>query len=179
MILTDYYRFERVCTISKTRLDCVASSKSYPVFEEKRSSRNTAASNKTCAVVVGGLTAGYLRPEYVKAAGARKPEFALRMGSGKGHITSIFKPSPKTSAGYGNVKNTADALLFVFSGFEVVNGAPSVGGVMEIFVARGMANDELAIFWAFLDGELDEELEALRGKATQDPTPTGEQDSKE
>ena len=38
-ILTDYYRFERIATKSKTRLDCVASTGSYPEFEEKRATK--------------------------------------------------------------------------------------------------------------------------------------------
>lgn len=36
MILTDYYCFERLASKSKTRLDCTASTMSYPEFEEKR-----------------------------------------------------------------------------------------------------------------------------------------------
>lgn len=168
MILTDFYRFERLCTISKTRLDCVRSTKSYPVFEEKRSSRSTAASAKTCAVVVGGLTGRYVPPTYVKASSDRQASFAIAMA--KDHISSIYEPSPKAGAGYGNVNGKSDALLFVFHNFEVVNNAPQPGAVMEVFVARGMARDALSILWAFVDGELDEEIEALRNRATPDPT---------
>ena len=41
MILTDYYRFERIKFKSKTRLDCVSSTKTYPQFEEKRADKYT------------------------------------------------------------------------------------------------------------------------------------------
>lgn len=36
MILTDYYKFERVAKIAKHRMDCTASTESYPEFENKR-----------------------------------------------------------------------------------------------------------------------------------------------
>lgn len=36
MIITDYYKFEKTALLSASRMDCVASTKSYPEFEEKR-----------------------------------------------------------------------------------------------------------------------------------------------
>ena len=166
---TDYYCFERTCTIAKTRLDCVASTKSYPVFEQKRSSRHTAASVRTCEVVVGGLIARFMPPRYVKAKNARQASFAIAMGAD--HISSIYEPSPNAGAGYGNVNGKADALLFILYNFNTVNGAPQPGAKLEIFVARGMARSDLSIFLAYMDGELDGELEELRKRATPDPVP--------
>lgn len=46
MILTDYYKFERVATKAKQRMDCTASTESYPEFEDKRATREIKETEK-------------------------------------------------------------------------------------------------------------------------------------
>ena len=53
MILTDYYKFERLATKSKTRLDCVTSTRSYTEFEEKTVTKFQRATGKRDAVNIG------------------------------------------------------------------------------------------------------------------------------
>ena len=65
MILTDYYRFEKLSgQKSKMRMDCTASTNSYDEFECRRAIRATKASIKRDATNVGDLVIYYGdRPE--------------------------------------------------------------------------------------------------------------------
>ena len=59
MIITDYYKFEKTALLSASRMDCVASTKSYPEFEEKRKTRGNKQTAKKDANFVGALTCYY------------------------------------------------------------------------------------------------------------------------
>lgn len=162
--LTDYYRFERLATKSKTRMDCTASTQSYPDFEEKRATKATNASEKKDATRVDTLIAYYGDvPSRFVAEPQRKAGKALSM---KGrNVSSIFVPDGRKDLGYGDVYGTADALLFVFKNLDTVDGAIQAGGVLEVFVARGKAKDCLPLYNLLSDGELDAEMAALREQA--------------
>ena len=54
-ILTDYYCFERVATKSKSRMDCTASTGSYPELEKERAIKPTKATEKRDATNIGDL----------------------------------------------------------------------------------------------------------------------------
>jgi len=171
---TDLYIFKRIDTTAKTRLDCVASTKSYTRFEEKRARQCKRANVRTGAIIAGGLIARYQnKPKYLKAQRQRQGDSSIAMGNE--HISSIFEPDPKAGAGWGDVKNTADALLVIYHDFELINGAAPKGAVIELFVARGQSRNAENILFGFIDGLYDEELEALRKRATPDPTATGEE----
>ncbi|MCD8306362.1 MAG: hypothetical protein LUC49_06900 [Prevotella sp.] len=58
--------------------------------------------------------------------------------------------------GYGDVKGTGDGLLFLFSADMKQ---------MEVFVARGYKRCINELCTLFIDGELDDEIEALRNRA--------------
>jgi hypothetical protein len=164
MILTDYYKFTKLACKSKTRLDCVASTMSYPPLEEKRMTRANKPTEKRDGCNVGDLLV-YLGdvPEQFSGNAHRKADKNLTI---KGNnLSSIFVPDPANNLGYGDVKGTSDALLFVMD-LDVVDGIIQNGGAMEIFVARGLSKNRVPLFNLLADGELDDELDALRKMAT-------------
>lgn len=164
MNLTDRYIFSRVVNLSKTRLDCTASTESYPIFEEKRATKLQRATAKKDGVNVGDLIA-YFGDVPGRFGGDvhRKAGKSLTV-KGK-NVSSIFKPDPKSCFAYGDVKGTSDALLFVFHDFVVVDGVVQSGS-LEVFVARGMAKDSRALWMLACDGGLDGEMDELRNKST-------------
>lgn len=163
-ILTDYYRFERIATKSKTRLDCVASTDSYPEFEEKRATRATKATEKRDATELNALVMYYGDvPEQFGGDVHRKADKAITI---KGNnLSSVYVPDPTSNLGFGDVRGTADALLFVFDDLEIVNGTISQGAIIEVFIARGKSKDRVPLFNLLCDGELDEEMSELRARA--------------
>lgn len=164
MILTDYYCFERVAIKSKTRLDCTKSTESYPDFEEKRATKHQRATEKRDLTNIGDLVV-YIGDVPYNYGGDihRKADKSLTI-KGK-NLSSIYVPDPASNYAYGDVRGTADALLLVFDGFEIVNNVVQQGACMEIFIARGMSKDKMALYNLLNDGELDEEMSRLRERA--------------
>ena len=155
-ILTDYYCFERLATKSKTRLDCTASTRSYEELEEKRATKANKATEKRDATEIGDLVIYFGDvPEVFGGAVHRKADKAITL---KG-------TDPSTNYGYGDVRGTADALLFVFDGLEVVDGLIPNGAAIEVFVARGKSKDRVPLYNLLSDGALDEEMSELRARA--------------
>lgn len=152
MLLTDYYKFEhKPNTQSKTRLDCVASSKSYNPLEASTNSK--------------GVIVAYIGDNtHTKAGQKGKSDLSMTTAKGK-HLSSIYRPEIETNFGWGDVKDTTDALLFVFTDFAISNGQLTDGAAVEIFVARGKRSDRQGLYNLLADGELDGELDALRQKA--------------
>lgn len=164
MLLTDYYRFERVAVKSKTRLDCTASTESYQPFEEKRQDKQARATANRDAYSVGDLIIYFVGTDQYKSKTPRKADKSLTM-KGK-NLSSIYTPDPASNLAFGDVKGEADAILFVFEGFDVVNGKPQQGAILEVFIARGKSKDRVPLYNLLCDGELDEEMSQLRERAT-------------
>lgn len=165
MILTDYYRFEKVATKAKMRLDCTASTKSYPMFEQNRATKPRKASERFDATAVGDLVVYFGDvPNTFGGNVHRKAGKSLTMKSN--NLSSIFVPDPALNIAYGDVRGTSDAILLVFEGFDVVNGKPRQGAILEIFIARGKSKDRVPLYNLLSDGELDEEMCLLRERAT-------------
>lgn len=166
-ILTDYYKFERLATKAKTRLDCTRSTKSYPELEMSRATKETRATDKKDATKIGSLVVYYGNiSENFGGDIHRKADKSLTI-KGK-NMSSVFVPDIETNLAYGDYKGTADALLFVFQGFTVLNGVIQAGGQLEIFVARGRSKDRVPLYNLLADGQLDDEIEALRRAAVDD-----------
>jgi hypothetical protein len=152
MILTDYYCFERLIGgKSKMRLDCTASTKTYPDFEEKG------------FIYIGAN-------DHVKASRHRKADLSVTSGRGK-HITSIFPTDLKNGLAYGDNQGTTDLLLFVSQNFNIeADGRITDGATVEIFIARGKKSEKNQVNNLFLDGQLDIEISALRQSVTKSVT---------
>lgn len=164
MILTDYYRFEKTAPKAKMRLDCVASTGGYTDLEEKRATKTTKESSTRDATNVGDLVIYFGDvPEAFGGSIHRKADKSITV-KGK-NLSSVFVPDPESGFAYGDFRGTKDALLFVFKDFNVVDGRIQTGGVIEVFIARGMSKDRVPLYNVLTDGGLDEEMEALRQQA--------------
>lgn len=152
MKLTDYYKMVKLPTCkSKLRFDCVASTGGYEPFEE----RAQRGRDKRFKFYYGGT------PDTFTANAQRKAD---RVITDTTSISSVYTPDlDNPLLGYGDVANTNDALLFVFS---------EDYRQIEIFVARGLKNHVMGLFTLFTDGELGDEVEQLRGQAKPTNAPT-------
>ncbi len=146
MILTDYYMLERLPEFLKNRtprFDCTASTGEYPPFEDIASKSRV----KRFFCYFNGL------PNSFSEKAKNKAERCI---TNTKNISSVFIPVlNKHWLGYGDVKGTQDALLFVFSWNY---------SRMEIFVARGYKNNQKRLFNLLYDNELMEEMDKLRDR---------------
>lgn len=152
MKLTDYYKMVKLPTCkSKLRFDCVASTGGYEPFEE----RAARGRDKRFKFYYGGT------PDTFTANAQRKAD---RVITDTTSISSVFTPDlDNPLLGHGDVANTNDALLFVFSeDYKQI----------EVFVARGLKNHAKGLFALFVDGELADEMECLRQQAKPTNAPT-------
>lgn len=168
MIITDYYKFEKTALLAKSRLDCVASTKSYPEFEEKRKTRANKQTEKRDANYVGGLSFYYMNvPEGYGNDNRRKADKSITIGSK--NLSSVYVPDVTLPYAFGDVQGTTDAILFVFGDtFGVVNGEVIQGAVLEVFICRGQSNNCQALYNLLCDGGLDSEIETMRERAVTD-----------
>lgn len=149
MIFTDYYKFvHKAGTKSKHRVDCTASTQSYPPMEGLRKTSGE------LFVYVGENT-------HIGGKPQRRAGLAMTK---KEHISSIYQPT-LNGMGFGDMVNTSDALLFILSNYEPINGALNDGATVEVFVARGEAKSQNNLFTMAEAGEFDEELNHLRREA--------------
>lgn len=163
MYLTDYYRFEHLAGTAKTRLDCTTSTGGYDEFEIRRCRKGTKSTKPGDLVI---YCTDVQRNENFNADAKRKADKSLTLGSK--NITSIytFEPDPKT--GFGDFKDTQDALLFVFKGFSILGVADVAGAVIEIYVARGKRNSARLLYNLLEDGRLEDEMRELKKRARPD-----------
>lgn len=152
MKLTDYYKMAKLpnCT-SKLRFDCVTSTGGYEPFEE----RAQRGRDKRFKFYYSGT------PDTFTANAKRKAE---RVITDTTNISSVYTPDlDNPLLGYGDTVGTNDALLFVFNeGYTQI----------EVFVARGLKNHSKGLFALFADGELLDEMAALRQQAIPTNAPT-------
>lgn len=145
MKLTDYYKMEKLATSkSKNRMDCTISTGGYEPFED----RGQKSREKRFKFYLTPV------PDNFRAEARRKGDLSITDTTS---ISTVYFPDLDTpKLGYGDVKGTKDALLFLFD-----ESKDSV----EIFVARGLKSHKTGLFTLFADGELRDEMEALRGQA--------------
>ncbi len=142
-ILTDYYRALKRPDL-KTRYDVVESTASYQLFEQIFINiRNPNPGGLSFYVVD--------QPSKWGKRSERKTDKAITKGAV--NISSIFIPIPDELLGYGDVKNTEDALIFFFS--------PDWSEI-EIFVARGQKNNKQNLYQIVQDGELENDITMLK-----------------
>ncbi len=146
MILTDYYKGSKDPN-TKTRYDVVESTGSYDYFEQNLI--NKKSPNR------GGLSF-YLvdRPNSWGNQWERKADKAITKS--KSNISSVVMPDPTIMIGYGDVNHTQDTMIIIIS--------PD-WKTIEIFIARGQKNNNQNLHILAVDGELNNEIEALRTRA--------------
>ncbi len=145
MILTDYYKMAKLPEVkSKLRIDCTASTKSYPEFEALRNKK------EALFFYFGDV------PDSFSGNAKRKAGKALTKTKS---ISSIYVPDIQKKYAFGDMVGTLDALLFIFN-----NDYSEI----EIFIARGQKNNVRQLYNSFSDGELNNEIEQLRKMAVTD-----------
>lgn len=139
MILTDYYKFEKLPEQkSKLRIDCTASSNSYPEFEALRNK------DGNLFVYFGDV------PERFAGNIHRKADKAITKVK---NISSVYVPDITKPIGFGDVRGTQDALLMAFNADYTQ---------IDVFVARGQKNNVRQLFNLFADNELEREMLELK-----------------
>lgn len=152
MILTDFYRFEKLpIQKSKSRIDCTCSTGSYNPLENLRNKRDD------LFLYIG-------RNTHTKAGKDGKSDLALTKTE---HISSMYNKEPNLPFWYGDMKGTTDAFLFVLQNVGFVNGGIQAGAVIDLFVARGQSHNMFHLYEVLLGGELDEEMNALRKRVAE------------
>ena len=147
MILTDYYRLVRLQEYAQNktpRFDGIASTGEYPKFEEMAARSKV----KRFYCYYNGI------PDSFSNRARQKAERAITSTK---NISSVFIPNiNKPLFGFGDVKGTQDAILFVFSADY---------NLMEIFIARGYKHQQRALYNAMVKGELSAEIYKIRQMA--------------
>lgn len=167
MILTDYYKFERVAKIAKHRMDCTASTESYPEFENKRATKEQKGSEKRDAIGIGDLIIYWVAPDnHMNTNRKRKADRCITIKNG--NLSSIYNWQNEGDYwfAYGDVKGTTDALLFIYNVKEI-NSTIQEKSFIEVFIARGKSNECNALCNLYSDGELEEEMNSMRKRATE------------
>jgi hypothetical protein len=147
MMLTAYRKMEKLpSSRAKHRFDCVASVGDYEPFDKRarrsRSNRFKFYYGKT--------------PDIFNAVTQRKTDMSVTDST---NISGVFTPDLEHPLlAHGDVKDTNDALLFVFSADYLQ---------MELFVACGMKNHQFELWKQLVSGELDREINMLRKQAHQ------------
>lgn len=145
MIITDYYLLKELKPMKSHRLDCTASTGGYEPFEAI--AQRSRAKRFFC--YYNGV------PDTFKADAKRKADQAI---TNSNNISSVYTPDLENRfLGFGDTKNTNDALLFKF--------APDYKQ-LEIFVCRGYKNNKHGVFNLFLGGELDAEIGQITKSVT-------------
>ena len=149
MILTDYYRAERL-TQSKCRYDITTSTQSYDYFE-------SLLINKRGFNIGGHSINCVARPDRWKASRS-----SLALTKGSCNITSIKRPDLESNIAFGDINGSKDGCIIVFNPDYQSQGIAS----LEIYIARGLRNDTNGLWNFFVDGELNQEVEILKKTST-------------
>lgn len=163
MYLTDYYRFEHLVGTAKTRLDCTTSTGSYEEFEIRRCRRATKSTKPGDLVI---YCTDVLRNDNFNADAKRRADRNLTIGSK--NISSIYTFDPDPKEGFGDFKDTQDALIFAFKGFSMIGIAEAAGVVIEVYVARGLKNSARQLFTMLENGDLENDMRELQERARPD-----------
>lgn len=163
MIFTDYYKFEKKAEKAKSRIDCTHSTHSYPLFEDMRCKKEIKPSLKRDGCLIGDLYV-YIAdvPINFKADAKRKADKAITKNS---NISSVYIPDLQKEFGYGDIRESTDAVIFVLSDVDFVDGAIKQGSIIEMFIARGQAKNRQNLYTMVCEGYYDEELQNLREQA--------------
>ena len=144
-IFTDYYKAQKL-TAAKSRFDVTHKQGSYPLFEKL-------LLNKT-KFNVGGLSFNYGKYSYSEVNAKREHQMCI---SRRTHISGVYVYDLQNSlTAYGDIKGTNDAIILIFSeDYKTI----------EIFIARGKANDSIYLYNKVRAGRFSVEMKALQIEA--------------
>ena len=75
------------------------------------------------------------------------------------NVSSVYVPDVQKQFGFGDVRGTLDALLFVFN---------SDYSKIEVLIARGQKNNKNQLYCLLADGELNNEIVQLKKRLVTD-----------
>lgn len=147
MIITDYYKFERLDgQKSKTRVDCVLSTGKYPELEVMRNKHNQ------LFFYYGEA------PVNFKTKSKRKADKAITKQK---NLSSVYFNDIEQPYAFGDFAGSCDALLFIVTDTEQKVE-------IEMFICRGKKSNKQALCNLLQDGELNEEIEYFRNTAVKE-----------
>jgi len=149
MIFTDYIKGERISPNSKYRYDITSSTEGYDYLElilKNQRGFNSDGFSFNCIQ----------RPKGWKGA---KADFAITKGSH--NITTLKRPDPLVHYSIGDINGTNDGCIVVFNPDFLESGIKTI----EIYIARGLKNHPVSLWQLLIAGELDFDLEAIKGKS--------------
>ncbi len=148
MTFTDYYKGQRL-TDAKSRFDITSSTGEYDFFEKMLINK--------LKFNIGGLSFNFgERPKDWKG---KATDMAITKGSH--NITSVKRLNLENNFALGDIHTSNDACIIIFNPDYKEIGIVTI----EIFIARGLRNDTDGLWNLFIDGELNNDVEALRRKA--------------
>jgi hypothetical protein len=148
MILTNLYIAEKAPN-RKTRFDVTRSTFDHDFLESLLVSKRDPDKGLSLYLVN--------RPKKFK--GTDVTDKAVTKGSF--NISSIYFPDPEIPIAYGDINGTEDAIIFRINP-DTKNGITR----LEIFVAVGQKHNKRNLYFLFVDGELDHEVDKLVKKVT-------------
>ena len=151
---------------AKRRMDCVISTHNYMPLEAARSKKPRRGGANSDPVEAGALL-GYVSVVPRSFGYPAQRRFDRVFSTGGRNVSGIHFPDPAPNGviAWGDMKGTNDALLFVFHGFQTVDGRISEGAIMEVFVSRGNAAYGNTLCRMMEEGRLNAEIKELRDKA--------------
>ena len=163
---TDFYRFERIAQKAKHRMDCTASTESYPEFENKRATKNCKGNNTRDEIKIGDLIIYWVASDsHIKAHRKRKADRSITIKSN--NLSSVYNwkyIEDDYWVAYGDFKGTTDALLIIHRVKEI-DATIQAGSIIDVFIARGKSNECHLFCSLYEEGAFDEELNILREQA--------------
>ena len=148
MILTSYY-FTEKAPDRKTRFNVTKSTHDHDFLESLLVCKNDPENTLSLYLVN--------RPKKFK--GTDVTDKAITKGSF--NISSLYFPDPEIQVAYGDINGTEDALIFRINP-DTENGITK----LEIFVGAGQKHNKRNLYFLFVDGELQDEANALIKKSS-------------
>lgn len=137
-----YMKGVKCCPTAKDRYDVKYKSGNYELFE-------TRLLNKT-KFNINGLSFYITKNSKWNPNSKRQPK--LKMGK-NGHISGVFIPESCPSLGYGDIKDSPDALIFIFS---------NDGHTVEVLMGTGLSDGIKELYAQVKNGTHNVEIESLR-----------------
>lgn len=146
MILTNLYIVEKVPQL-KTRFNVIRTTHDHEFLEALLVSKKDPEGSLSLYLVD--------RPKRFK--GTDVTDKAVTKG--RFNISSMYFPDPEIPIAYGDINGTEDAVIFLINS-DTENGINQ----FEMYVAIGQKHNKRNLYFLFVDGELDHEVDKLRSK---------------
>ena len=143
MIFTDLYILRDLTGLKSKRYDCIASTGEYEPLQAKYKIGRDKIKRLYC---------------YFGEHSNSKSIGEMKLADGRANWTKVkFPDNNFPNIGLGDMNGTDDEIIVLFSEQDKK---------IELLIARGLKKNRLQLYWQFVEGELDDEVERLRQQAT-------------